>query len=224
MPVWPTCFWICWPMPRPPPSRLPAAITPMSCIRTPASARAPRTAPAPRSTTSLSGCLPNFVMWMPRIQTVSRLGTAASSSVRDRLEAEAEGLGAGAVGAERVRRQPHLHAQREMGWVGVDVDDVGPHAGPVAVDDGGHEGDGEPRRGVGDDREGPHLTGGGHRHPAEVTAAAVGVGAGVAAVEVPGAAGRALVGLQMRITVEHQVVDDRDRARHAGLPPRGWTD
>ena len=43
----------------------------MSFIDTPPSARAPRMASAARSTMSLSGCLPNFVMWIPRIQISS---------------------------------------------------------------------------------------------------------------------------------------------------------
>ena len=60
--------------------RFPAAMTPMSRIRTPASARASSVASAARSTVSLSGCFPNFVMRMPRIQTLSLLallGTGA---------------------------------------------------------------------------------------------------------------------------------------------------
>ena len=60
-PVWPICFCSCWPNP-PPPIRLPAPITPMSFIDTPASLRAACTASAARSTVSLSGCFPNLVM------------------------------------------------------------------------------------------------------------------------------------------------------------------
>ena len=44
---------------------------PMSFIDTPPSLRAPWTASAARSTVSLSGCLPNLVMWIPRIQMSS---------------------------------------------------------------------------------------------------------------------------------------------------------
>src|SRR4051812_6844918 len=140
MPVWPTCFWICWPIPRPPPPmRLPAAITPMSRIRTPASANAPMTAPAARSAVSLSGCFPNFVMVMPRIQTPSLLGTGCSL-VRDRFEAEADGLGALAVGTEHVGGQADLHAQGHVVGIGIDVDDVAPHARALTVDQGGDEG------------------------------------------------------------------------------------
>src|SRR5438105_1399762 len=171
MPVWPTCFWICWPIPRPPPPmRFPAAMTPMSRIRTPASARASSVASAARSTVSLSGCFPNFVILMPRIQTPSLLGTGCSL-VRDGFEAEADGPGTGAVGAERVRRQPDLHAQRDVLGIGLDVDDVGPHAGALAVDDGGHERDRNAGSGVGDDRERPDFAARGDRHPAEVGAA-----------------------------------------------------
>ena len=40
MPVWPICFWICWPMPALACIRQPAASTPMSFIVTPPSASA----------------------------------------------------------------------------------------------------------------------------------------------------------------------------------------
>jgi hypothetical protein len=43
----------------------------MSRIVTPPSARAAIAASAARSTVSLSGCLPNFVILMPRIQMSS---------------------------------------------------------------------------------------------------------------------------------------------------------
>ena len=96
---------------------------------------------------SLSGCLPNLVMWIPRIQMsslshggshVGRSGVG-SESVSDRFEAEADGLGAVVVGAERVRGQRDLHAERDVLGVGLDVDDVAAHARAVAVDDAGHE-------------------------------------------------------------------------------------
>ena len=62
----------------------------------------PCAASAARSTVSLSGCLPNFVMWIPRIQ-MSSLRHGRSPSVSAGLEAEADGLGAVVVGADRVR-------------------------------------------------------------------------------------------------------------------------
>src|SRR6056297_732476 len=79
MPVWPTCFWICWPMP-PDPIRLPAASTPMSAMVTPPSASAAMTASEARSTTSRSVCLPNLVMLIPRIQMSSLMGAPFRSS------------------------------------------------------------------------------------------------------------------------------------------------
>ncbi len=69
MPVWPICFWSDWP--TPPPMRLPAARMPMSFIDTPASFSAASEAWDARSTVSSSGCFPNFVMLIPRIQTSS---------------------------------------------------------------------------------------------------------------------------------------------------------
>ena len=58
------------------PTRLPAARMPMSPMVTPASASAAMAASAPRSMTSLSGCLPNFVMLMPRMQMSSLIARA----------------------------------------------------------------------------------------------------------------------------------------------------
>src|ERR687891_434403 len=122
MPVWPTCFWICWPMPPGPPMRLPAANTPMSRIVTPPSASAPIAASAARSTVSLSGCLPNLVMWIPRIQT-------SSFAMSLRLSA----------------------------LDGLDVDHVGAHRRPVAVDEPSDEGHRDAGRGQRHDGERPQL-------------------------------------------------------------------
>ena len=71
MPVWPSCFCTCWPMPALDCIRLPAPMIPMSFMVTPPSARAPSTASEARSTRSWSGCLPNLVMWIPRIHRSS---------------------------------------------------------------------------------------------------------------------------------------------------------
>src|SRR5436190_19052174 len=121
MPVWPTCFWICWPTP-PPPSRLPAAMTPISFIVTPPSFSAALTASAARSTTSLSGCLPNFVIVMPRIQMSSvAMSWSPLVSVQgsvQRLEAEVHGLGSFVVRADDLRRQAHLHPEADVLGVG----------------------------------------------------------------------------------------------------------
>src|SRR3954451_21568171 len=121
MPVWPTCFWIICPMPPPPPMRLPAASTPMSFIDTPPSLSAAITASAARSTVSLSGYLPNFVMWMPRIQ-MSPLAIVRSPS--DRFEAEADGLDALIARANPVDCQLHLNAELHVLGTGLRVDDV----------------------------------------------------------------------------------------------------
>jgi hypothetical protein len=57
----------------------------MSFMPAPASASAAMAASAARSTTSFSGCLPNLVMWTPRIQT-----SPLAISALLRLEAEAD--------------------------------------------------------------------------------------------------------------------------------------
>ena len=75
---------------------------------------------------SLSGCLPNLVMWIPRIQTSSCTHRVllVVSVAAGRFEAEADGLGAVVVGAERVRRQADLHARRHVVGIGLDVDQL----------------------------------------------------------------------------------------------------
>src|SRR5204862_215975 len=78
--------------------RLPAPMTSMSAIVTPASSRAASAASAPRSMRSLSGYRPNFVIDAPRIQT-SRSAIACSFSPSGRLVAELDRLGALVVDA-----------------------------------------------------------------------------------------------------------------------------
>src|SRR5579871_2863939 len=111
---------------------------------TPPSASALSAASDARSTTSLSGCFPNLVMWMPRIQTSSAM--ACSSRSGGRFETEPDGLGAGLVGADGERGEADLHARLHVLGVGLDVHDVGPDAGAVAVHDAGDERHGDARR------------------------------------------------------------------------------
>src|SRR5882724_2862682 len=159
MPVWPMAFWSCWPS-APPPNRLPAARIPMSFMVTPASPSAPSAASAASSTVVWSGCLPNFVMWIPRIQTsplLMSMPPRARALRSRRFEAEADGLGASAVGADGERRQANLHAELHMLGVGGRVHDVGAHAGAVAVDHRRDERHRDAGRGQRDDRERAHL-------------------------------------------------------------------
>jgi hypothetical protein len=101
--------------------------------------------------------------------------------------------------------------------VGVDVDDVGPHAGATAVDHAGHERHRDAGRRERHDGVGAQHAVGWDVDRAELGAAAA--RAGVATVEEVGAAVRALVGDEVgRAVVEHEVVDDRDLGRH-GRPP-----
>src|SRR5437016_3060579 len=150
MPVWPICFCNCWPMPAAAPMRLPAAITPMSFIATPPSASALSAASAAKSTVSRLGCLPNFVMWIPRIHTSSR-----AIGLLQRLETEADRLGAVVVRTDHIGSQADLHAKLHVLRIGCGVDDVGAHARPTAVDDRRDERDRDARRGHRHDRERP---------------------------------------------------------------------
>src|SRR6476620_9364870 len=176
MPVWPICFCSIWPIGAAPPMRLPAARMPMARMVMPPSDNAPITASDARSTVSFSGCLPNFVMWIPRIQ----MSSAMSGSFR-RCETESDRLGA---------------------------DDVAAHARPVAVDDRRDERHGDARRRERHDRERPDLARGGDVGGAELGAEAARTG--VAPVEEPGTAARALVGHEVGLGLEHEVVDQRD--------------
>src|SRR6478672_220571 len=139
-------------MPAPADMRLPAARMPMSWIVTPASASAASAASEARSIVSLSGCLPNFVILIPRIHTSS-----AMSAHLQGLEAEADGLGTRRIGSDRERREPDLHAQLHVLGIGLDVDDVAPHRGAAAVDQAGHEGHRHAGSGEGYDRERAQL-------------------------------------------------------------------
>ena len=170
---------------------------------------------------SRSVCLPNLVMWIPRIQTSSAIGVAplVVGLSGDGLEAEGDRLRAGFVRAHRVGGEPHLHAEGDVLVVGLDVHDVAPDAGAVAVDHAGHERHRHAGGGEAHDRERPQLAGGADRGLAELGAAAA--RAGVAPVEEPGPAARALVGLEVGLVAEHQVVDQRDLVRSFVGPPCG---
>src|SRR5580693_5283049 len=138
MPVWPICFCNCCPIPAFAAIRFPAAMTPMSAIVTPASASAPVAASAARSTVSLSGCLPNLVIRIPRIQMSSLalivIAPLCSGSSSRGFEAEADRLGACRIGADRISSQPHFHPVADVLRVGLDIDQIGTHLGAVAVD------------------------------------------------------------------------------------------
>src|SRR6476646_7443937 len=113
-----------------PPMRLPAARMPMSRMVTPPSASAPIAASLARSMVSRSGCLPNLVMWIPRIQ----MSSAAIACSFQRFETEPDRIGAGAVRADDLRCEPDLHADVHVIGVGLDVHDVGANARSLAVD------------------------------------------------------------------------------------------
>src|SRR3954452_15616398 len=207
MPVWPICFCSIWPIGAAPPMRLPAARMPMSFMVTPASARAAMAAWAARSTVSRSGCLPNFVMLIPRMKTSSLIASRSQG-----LVAEADGLGAVVVRPGHERGQLDLHAERHVLGIRIGVDHVAAHRGAVAVDDPGHERHGHTGGGEGHDGERLQLALVGDRGVLELGGEARGTG--VAAVEELRPAARALLGHQVRVVAQHQVVDDGNSAGH----------
>src|ERR1019366_4345528 len=188
--------------------RLPAATTPMSAMVTPPSARAPSTASDARSTMSLSGCLPNLVIEIPSTHTSS----VAMSSRLLGFEPEPDRFGAFVVRTDYLGGQADLHPERHVLGVGGDVDQIGTHTGPRAVDHGRHVGGGDAGGGEGHDGERPDLPLGRDVHLGEPAASAT--GAGVAPVEEAGPARGAIVGHQVGIVPQHQVVDERDLFGH----------
>src|SRR6478752_1366139 len=159
MPVCPICFCSCCPIPPAAPIKFPAARTPMSRIDTPPSASAAIAASDARSTVSLSGCLPNLVIWIPRIQTSS---PAIASPLSDRFETEPDRLDTFAIRTHRLRRQLDLHPEGHMLGIGLDVDHVAAHAGAATIHHRGHERHRYSRRSERDDRERSQLALGGH--------------------------------------------------------------
>ena len=186
--------------------RLPAATTPMSCMVTPPSARAPRAASAARSTVSLSGCLPNLVMVIPRIQMSSALAMI-SSPPRARSRSRWPRC-------RRRRCRPSWVASRTFmpSWTwsgsGSVLMTLPRTLVPSQSTTPATKGTGTP--GAANDtmvklRSSPSV--------ATVDLLELGAGArraGVAPVEEPRPAGRALVRLQVRASPKHQVVDQRD--------------
>src|SRR2546421_3937220 len=197
--------------------RLPAPMTSMSAIVTPASSRAASAASAPRSMRSLSGYRPNFVIDAPRIQT-SRSAIACSFSPSGRLVAELDRLGALVVDAGDRGRQANVHAEAHIVGAGLDVQQVRlDDAAAGQVDDRRHVRRRDARRGAMHDGVAAHLAVVGELFLRERSAAAL--GARIAAVEVQRPARVASVGGEMRrAPVEHEIIDDRKLLAHAPPP------
>ena len=92
-------------------------------------ASAPERPRMPRSTVSLSGCLPNLVMWIPRIQTLSAIDSSSrsagqSTGSKPNPMASTPLL----VGPHGDRGQSQLHPERTCSGSGVGVHHVRPHA------------------------------------------------------------------------------------------------
>ena len=202
MPVWPICFCSAWPIAAAWPIRLPAASTPMSFIVTPPSVE--------RGLRGLGGEVDGVLVGvLPELRHVDAEDpdvVAGHGYASRGLEAEADGLGAVIIRAHRVGRQAHLHPERHVLGIGRRVDHVAAHAGAPAVDDRRHERHRDARRGQRHDGEGPHLALGRDVDRLELGAEAR--RARVAPVEELRPARRALVGDQVRLVAEHQVIDE----------------
>ena len=169
----------------------------MSFIVTPPSASAASAASDARSTVSLSGCLPNLVILIPRIQTSSLIAAPY------RCVVSTGGSNPNPMASVPLSSVPSEYVARRTFMPKVTCSGVGstlirlartlvPSQSTIADTNGTVHA----RRGERDDRERADLAVGGDIGLAELGAAAV--GAGVAAVEVAGAARRALVGDEMR--------------------------
>src|SRR6476646_8782050 len=136
MPVCPICFWSCWPTPACALKRLPAPSTPMSWMVTPASVSAPFADSLARSMRSFSPWRPNFVMYAPRIQTLS---VESLISGLTWFEGERDGFGAVVVGARDERRHADGHAELHVLGIGRHVLEVALHrTAAVEVDQRRH--------------------------------------------------------------------------------------
>ena len=111
IPVCPICFCNCWPIPAPAFIRFPTPSTPTSEREIPASFSASRLASAARSTTSLSGCLPNLVILDPIIQIVS---DPIFSSYLYWFKAESYCFRTFTIFSHRIRHQLNLHPQSHI--------------------------------------------------------------------------------------------------------------
>src|SRR6478609_3040795 len=209
MPVWPICFCSCCPIPPAAPMRLPAASTPMSRIDTPPSANAAIAASDARSTVSLSGCMPNFVIWIPRIQTSS---PAITSPLSDGFEPEPNRLDTLTINTHRLRCQLDLHPERHVLRIGLHVDHVASHTGTATIHQCGHERHRHPGRGKRHDRERSQLALGRHIDLFEVCGTTS--GARIAPIEEPCSTRRTLMGDEMRLIPQYQVVHQRNLTRH----------
>ena len=189
----------------------------------PASARAPDTAAAPRSTTSLSGYLPNLVMWIPRIQTSSLIGRSARRCL------------AGGVrrGLSSVRAGSKPKPMASTPWSSAPSEYVASRTGmPVETWSGSGSTlirfprTGVPSQSMTADTNGVGMPGAAWATIVKVVTVPSGddldlveLGAeasraGVAAVEVAGAAAGAFLGHEVGLIAQHQVVHEGDLFAH----------
>ena len=196
MPVWPSCFCSIWPMPAPAPMRSPAAEMPMSFMVTPASASAPERGLGRKVHNVLVGVLAELRHVDARGSRVFSDADAIVLDLTSRFEAEANCLGAFLVRTDQyvasLTFMPVLHVFGVGGQLITFPRTLVPSQSMTA----GHEGHRNAGRGEGHDGERRSSPSVGDVCRRELRASAR--GAGVAAVEEPGAAGGAFVGHQVR--------------------------
>ena len=194
----------------------------MSFIVTPPSASAPIAASAARSTVSLSGCLPNLVMWIPRIQMSSLAICSAPSSVeRVRSRSRSPRCRRCRCRSGRSRAAPSCRACTCSGS-GSTLTSWRARSCRRSRRPRPRTAPGCPARRSDDDRERAHLALGRDVDRAELGAEAG--GARVAPVEEPGAAARALVGDEVRLVARAPGSRPTGSASPCGPPKRVFRD
>ena len=172
----------------------------------------PCTASAARSTVSLSGCLPNLVMWIPRIQSSSDADVIVVNLPGVRSRSRPLRCRCRPCRSTSVVRRTFMPVLTCSGS-GVTLIRLARTLVPSQSTTAATNGHRDPGRGERHDGEGraPHRSSALDTVSNSVASAG---GAGVATVEEAGAARGALVGHQVRVVPQHQVVDQRDLLRH----------
>jgi hypothetical protein len=132
--------------------------------------------------------------------------------LRRGFETEIDRLDAVAVLSDRKRGELDGHAQLHVIGVRFDVDDVGSYTGSIAIDDRRNEWDIDTRGREGHDGVGTDFALGCDSDLVELGSRAL--AAGIASVEEARTASGALIGFEVGVVAEYQVIDEGDLFGH----------